>query len=48
MARAYQINGESLVLVKGRSDVSLIAGLTELGLSDTQITIMPQPQYLQI
>ena len=40
MARAFQINGPCLVLVKGRSD-SAIGSLQELGLSDKDITVTP-------
>lgn len=38
MSRNYYVNGETMVLVKGRSD-SIIANLTELGLSQDSITI---------
>lgn len=38
MPRGFQINGESLVLVKGRAD-SAIGSLTQLGLSDADIDV---------
>lgn len=38
MSRNYYLNGETMVYVKGRSD-SIIANLTELGLTSESITI---------
>lgn len=40
MARGFFINGESLVLVKGRTD-SAIGSLAQLGLSEQQIHVQP-------
>ena len=40
MARDFYINGESLVLVKGRSD-SAIGSLSQLGLASDPITVSP-------
>lgn len=41
MARGWFVNGETLVLVKGRSD-SGIASLSQLGLSPDKISVEPQ------
>ena len=41
MARGWYVNGETLVLVKGRSD-SAIGSLSQLGLSPQPISVEPQ------
>lgn len=41
MSRDFFINGPTMVYVKGRTD-SIIAGATELGLSDAPIRVRPQ------
>lgn len=47
MARAYYTNGESMVLVKGRSD-STIGTLSQLGLTDSPIEILLDYKHLSI
>ncbi len=42
MTRDFQINGPCMVYVQGRTDLSVIAGITELGLSDSPIRVRPQ------
>jgi hypothetical protein len=44
MARAYFINGETMVYVKGAAGTA-IASLTELGLSDTEVRIILGSKY---
>lgn len=45
MARDFFINGESLVLVKGRQDQSVLASLQQLGLSDDRIRVSFQTKH---
>jgi hypothetical protein len=47
MARDFYINGEALVRVKGHS-ASLIANVSELGLSNAQIRVTPQFRHKDI
>lgn len=47
MARSIYVNGEAMVYVKGMAG-SAIANLTELGLSDSQITMRFSPHYLDV
>lgn len=47
MARNYYVEGESMVMVKGRSD-SIIANLSELGLTSEPIRISVQNHRLNI
>lgn len=47
MARDFFINGESLVLVKGRAD-SAIGALTQLGLSDGPIRVTLDHRHMDI
>lgn len=47
MARSFFIPGESMVYVKGNTN-SLISSLSELGLSDDQITCTPQFKHAPI
>lgn len=47
MSRAFYVNGESMVLVKGRSDSS-IGTLTQLGLTDSPIEILLDYKHLPI
>jgi hypothetical protein len=47
MARDFFINGESLVLVKGRADSS-IGTLSQLGLTDGPIRVRLESRYLEI
>ena len=47
MARAFYVNGESLILVKSRSD-SAIATLSELGLTEGPVRITPELRHRDI
>ena len=47
MARGFVINGESLILVKGRAD-SGIGALSELGLTDGPILVKPDYRHMDI
>src|SRR5678816_1194987 len=47
MARNYFVEGEAMVLVKGRSD-SAIANLSQLGLTSDQIVISVEYKHLEI
>lgn len=47
MARDYQVPGECMVYVKGRAG-SAIAALTELGLTEDPVTIVPEWKHHEI
>ena len=47
MARGYQINGESMIYVKGRSD-SAIGTLTQLGLTVDPIEVSMEFRQLEV
>lgn len=44
MSRAFQVNGEAMIYVKGPQG-SLIANLSELGLSDNPVRIQLNPRF---